>query len=111
MTRRGSGLLLGAVLALVVAGVIALLLVHPNGVQSGTRSPYTLSALAQPDAAAAAHPEGEWHIPAGDYASTRYSGLTDITTQNVAQLKPVFTFDTGLRRGHEAAPLVVGSTM
>jgi PQQ-dependent dehydrogenase (methanol/ethanol family) len=69
------------------------------------------SALAKPAAAAAAHPDGEWHIPAGDYASTRFSTLDQINTANAAQLKPAFTFDTGYKRGHEAAPLVVGTTM
>jgi PQQ-dependent dehydrogenase (methanol/ethanol family) len=61
--------------------------------------------------AAAAHPEGEWHIPAGDYASSRYSELDEIDASNVGQLKPAFTFETGFKRGHEAAPLVVGSMM
>ncbi|MEA2600317.1 MAG: lanthanide-dependent methanol dehydrogenase [Acidobacteriota bacterium] len=55
--------------------------------------------------------DGQWVMPAKDYASTRYSALAQITTANVAQLKPVWTFSTGNVRGHEAAPLVVGSTM
>ena len=60
---------------------------------------------------AADHPEGEWQIPAGDFASSRYSTLNQITAKNVGQLETAFTFDTGFKRGHEAAPLVVGSTM
>jgi len=67
--------------------------------------------LATPAAAAFQHTPGEWHIPAGDYASTRYSDLGEITAENVARLAPAFTFETGLKRGHEAAPLVVGTTM
>jgi lanthanide-dependent methanol dehydrogenase len=55
--------------------------------------------------------DGEWHVAAKDYQSTRFSGLTQITTRNVAALRPAWTFSTGVRRGHEAAPLVVGSTM
>ena len=50
-------------------------------------------------------------MPARDYASTRYSALSQITTQNVRNLRPAWTFSTGVLRGHEAAPLVVGSTM
>ena len=50
-------------------------------------------------------------MAARDYASTRYSELAQITTSNVAQLKPAFTFDTGVQRGHEGAPLVIGDTM
>jgi lanthanide-dependent methanol dehydrogenase len=54
---------------------------------------------------------GDWTMPAGDYASTRFSGLTQITAGNVGDLKVEFTFSTGVDRGQEAAPLVVGSTM
>jgi alcohol dehydrogenase (cytochrome c) len=46
-----------------------------------------------------------------DHANTRYSGLDEINTGNVRNLRPAFTFSTGLDRGHEAAPIVVGSTM
>ena len=37
--------------------------------------------------------------------------LTDINTETVKNLKLAWTFSTGLTRGHEAAPLVVNSTM
>lgn len=50
-------------------------------------------------------------MPAHDYASTRYSALNQINAANVGNLKPAFTFSTGVVRGHEAAPLVVGDTM
>jgi PQQ-dependent dehydrogenase (methanol/ethanol family) len=50
-------------------------------------------------------------MPAKNYASTRYSGLQDITTENVGSLKLAWTFSTGVNAGHEAAPLVVNSTM
>jgi lanthanide-dependent methanol dehydrogenase len=55
--------------------------------------------------------DGQWLRPAKDYASTRYSTLTEITPENVKNLKVAFTFSTGLTRGHEAAPLVVSNTM
>ena len=55
--------------------------------------------------------DGQWVRPAKDYASTRYSTLDQINTQNVKSLKLAFTFSTGLLRGHEAAPLVVNNTM
>src|SRR5690606_34995158 len=45
------------------------------------------------------------------YASTRFSGLTQIDRGNVAGLEPVWTFSMGELRGHEAAPLAIGSTM
>lgn len=47
--------------------------------------------------------DGQWVMPAKNYASTRYSGLQQITAANVASLKPVFTFSTGVLNGHEAA--------
>ncbi|MDB5453554.1 MAG: PQQ-dependent dehydrogenase, methanol/ethanol family, partial [Caulobacteraceae bacterium] len=46
-----------------------------------------------------------------DYASTRYSGLSEINTANVGALKVAFTFSLGVNKGQEAAPIVVGSTM
>jgi PQQ-dependent dehydrogenase (methanol/ethanol family) len=55
--------------------------------------------------------DGQWVMPAKDYASTRYSGLDEINTDNVKNLKVAWTFSTGLVNGHEAAPLVVGDTM
>ena len=55
--------------------------------------------------------DGAWTMPAKDYASTRFSGLDEIRPDNVANLKVAFTFSTGVNKGHEAAPLVVGSTM
>ncbi len=55
--------------------------------------------------------EGDWTMPAHDYASTRYSPLTQLTTANVAGLRVEFTFSTGVNRGQEAAPIVVGDTM
>jgi PQQ-dependent dehydrogenase (methanol/ethanol family) len=55
--------------------------------------------------------DGQWTMAARDYASTRYSGLGQITAGNVHGLRVAWTFSTGVLRGHEAAPLVVGSTM
>jgi len=55
--------------------------------------------------------DGQWVRPAKDFASTRFSGLTEINATNVKNLRPIATFSTGALRGHESAPLVVGSTM
>ena len=62
-------------------------------------------------ALAAVGEDGQWLRAAGDYASTRYSPLAQITAANVRQLRPAWSFSTGGARGHEAAPLVVGDTM
>jgi glucose dehydrogenase len=50
-------------------------------------------------------------MPAKNYASTRYSGLHQITTENVSWLMLARTFSTGVVHSHEAAPIVVNNTM
>jgi PQQ-dependent dehydrogenase (methanol/ethanol family) len=65
----------------------------------------------QPYSGKMAPDDGQWVRPAKDYASTRYSILDQINTQNVKDLKVAWTFNTGADRGHEAAPLVVNNTM
>ncbi|HMH25377.1 MAG TPA: hypothetical protein VK542_02195, partial [Gemmatimonadaceae bacterium] len=45
-----------------------------------------------------AGPPGEWQMPAGDYASSRYSQLASITPQNAAKLKVAWAFSTGVLR-------------
>ncbi|MGH9692691.1 MAG: PQQ-binding-like beta-propeller repeat protein, partial [Bryobacteraceae bacterium] len=52
-----------------------------------------------------------WAIQSGDYNGHRYSKLDQITTENVGQLKVAWTFSTGVLRGHEGGPIVVGDTM
>ncbi|MBZ9733627.1 methanol/ethanol family PQQ-dependent dehydrogenase [Mesorhizobium sp. CA18] len=64
-----------------------------------------------PPAAAAPPDDGQWTMPAKNYASTRYSELAEINEGNVKNLQVAFTFSTGVNKGQEAAPLVVGSTM
>src|ERR1043165_4967057 len=55
--------------------------------------------------------DGQWLMPAKNYASTRFSGLDQINTENAKNLKVAWTFSTGVNRGQEAAPIVVGDTM
>jgi len=55
--------------------------------------------------------DGQWVRAAHDYASTRYSGLAQITSANVRQLRLAWSFHTGVERGQEAAPLVIGDTL
>ncbi|MGH1407092.1 MAG: lanthanide-dependent methanol dehydrogenase XoxF5 [Rhodomicrobiaceae bacterium] len=52
-----------------------------------------------------------WAMPTGDYANTRYSKLSEITAANVGTLKVAWTFSTGVLRGHEGNPLVIGDMM
>ena len=53
----------------------------------------------------------QWVMPLGNYASQRYSSLDQINTTNVKQLQVAWTFSTGVLRGHEGGPLVIGDVM
>ena len=53
----------------------------------------------------------DWVMPTGDYANQRYSQLKQINAQNVRNLQVAWTFSTGVLRGHEGAPLVIGNVM
>jgi glucose dehydrogenase len=76
--------------------------------------PPALAQQATPPVTAPTRPDrddGQWLIPARDYANTRYSALDQINAGNAKDLRLAFTFSTGVTHGHEAAPLVVGDTM
>ncbi|GAC1561547.1 MAG: methanol/ethanol family PQQ-dependent dehydrogenase [Beijerinckiaceae bacterium] len=53
----------------------------------------------------------DWVMPTGDYANQRHTALKQITPENIKNLVPKWTFSTGVLRGHEGAPLVIGDTM
>jgi Glucose dehydrogenase len=52
-----------------------------------------------------------WVLQTGDYANHRYSTLDQINRDNVMDLEVAWQFSTGVLRGHEGAPLVIGSVM
>jgi PQQ-dependent dehydrogenase (methanol/ethanol family) len=53
----------------------------------------------------------QWVMPTGNYANQRYSGLKQITADNVGKLQVAWTFSTGVLRGHEGGPLIIGNMM
>ncbi|GAB4067735.1 methanol/ethanol family PQQ-dependent dehydrogenase [Ancylobacter sonchi] len=53
----------------------------------------------------------QWGIQTGDYANTRYSKLDQINAGNVGKMQVAWSFSTGVLRGHEGGPLVIGDTM
>ncbi len=53
----------------------------------------------------------DWSIQAGNLHNTRYSTLDQITEKNVHKLQVSWTFSTGVLRGHEGSPIVVGDVM
>jgi PQQ-dependent dehydrogenase (methanol/ethanol family) len=84
-----------------------------------TQSAFALGLLVGLPAVASANDEllkmqensKDWVMPNGNYSSTRYSELKQITNENVKHLQPVWTFSTGVLRGHEGGPLVIGDVM
>lgn len=56
-------------------------------------------------------PTGDWTMPAGDYANTRFSPLSEINTGNVKNLHIVGMMADGIPHGHEGGPVVVNKTL
>jgi PQQ-dependent dehydrogenase (methanol/ethanol family) len=52
-----------------------------------------------------------WAMQAGDMYNQRYSKLNQINATNVGRLQVAWTFSTGVLRGHEGSPLVIGNMM
>ena len=53
----------------------------------------------------------QWVMQTGDYFNHRFSKLKQITAANAHELEPVWSFSTGVLRGHEGGPLVIGDVM
>ncbi|MCK5829753.1 MAG: methanol/ethanol family PQQ-dependent dehydrogenase [Methylococcales bacterium] len=52
-----------------------------------------------------------WATALGNYKGTRYSELDQINEKNVKNLQPAWSFSTGVLRGHEGGPLVIGDVI
>jgi lanthanide-dependent methanol dehydrogenase len=52
-----------------------------------------------------------WAAQAGDYANHRWSDLKQINAANVGKLQVAWTMSTGVLRGHEGSPLVIGDML
>ena len=68
-------------------------------------------AMANDDVLKLTSDPNNWASQSGDYTLQRYSKLDQINRDNVKDLKVAWTFSTGVLRGHEGSPLVVGDTM
>ncbi|RRH72319.1 methanol/ethanol family PQQ-dependent dehydrogenase [Falsigemmobacter faecalis] len=53
----------------------------------------------------------QWAQQLGNYAGQRYSELNAINKDNVGKMQVAWTFSTGVLRGHEGSPLVIGGIM
>ena len=75
---------------------------------------FTLScaaASADPDLDQKMGDSANWAAQAGDYANHRWSDLKQINADNVGKLQVAWTMSTGVLRGHEGSPLVIGDTL
>jgi len=69
------------------------------------------TAFADADLDAQMAKSSNWASQAGDYANHRYSELNQVNQGNVNKLQVAWTLSTGVLRGHEGSPLVIGDTM
>jgi PQQ-dependent dehydrogenase (methanol/ethanol family) len=69
------------------------------------------ASLANADLAKLMDVPGNWAAPAHDFSNTRHTRLTQINKSNVNRLQVAWTFSTGVLRGHEGGPLVIGDTL
>lgn len=68
-------------------------------------------ALADSDIDKLTKDPNNWAMQAGGMANQRYSELKQINKGNAKNLQVAWTFSTGVLRGHEGGPIVVGDTM
>src|SRR5262249_56193489 len=66
--------------------------------------PVTADRLKQPD-------DSDWLMYRRTYDSWGYSPLSQITPENAARLKPVWTLQTGQVEGHQAPPMANNGLM
>ncbi|WP_072392454.1 methanol/ethanol family PQQ-dependent dehydrogenase [Hyphomicrobium sp. CS1GBMeth3] len=67
--------------------------------------------LANEDVMKATSDPNNWAMQQGQYSGWRYSELDQVNTSNVKDLKVAWQFSTGVLRGHEGSPIVVGDRM
>jgi hypothetical protein len=81
------------------------------GLVAGFAAAAPMVASAAADQEKAIADANNWAHPRGNHSNNGHSALTQINKGNVKNLKAAWTFATGVNRGHEGSPLVVGSTM
>jgi lanthanide-dependent methanol dehydrogenase len=81
------------------------------GVAALAATVVSVTAMADPDLDKRIADPNQWAAQAGDYANHRWSDLNQINASNVGKLQVAWTLSTGVLRGHEGSPLVIGDTM
>lgn len=82
-----------------------------RGVVLAAAAVISSSALADTDLDSKMADPSNWASQAGDNANHRHTTLKQINEGNVKQLQVAWTMSTGVLRGHEGSPLVIGDTM
>lgn len=70
-----------------------------------------LAAFANADVEKLTADPKNWAMQAGDMYNQRYSKLKQVNAENVNKLQVAWMFSTGVLRGHEGSPLVIGDMM
>ena len=86
-------------------------LISSLAISAGLFGVMSAPAFADDDQLKLMNDDNQWTQPRKDYSNTGYSRLSQINKRNVKNLKLAWTFNTGVNRGHEGAPLVVGDIM
>ena len=81
------------------------------GLVAGATLAMPMMASAAADQEAAMKDANNWVHPRGQQNNQGYSSLAQINKGNVKNLKAAWTFATGVNRGHEGSPVVVGNMM
>src|SRR6185437_5619866 len=69
------------------------------------------AASADPDLDQKMRNPDNWASQAGDDANHRWSDMKQINASNVGKLQVAWTMSTGVLRGHEGSPLVIGDML
>src|SRR6185503_1490276 len=81
------------------------------GIAAMSMTVASVTVIADPDLDQKMSNPANWATQAGDYANHRYSTLSQINSGNVGNLQVAWTLSTGVLRGHEGSPLVIGDMM
>ena len=92
-------------------GLVAGLSVTMPAVAADQAVGKTLRMPVAADQEAAMKDPNNWAHPRGQHDNSGYSKLAQINKANVKNLKAAWTFATGVNRGHEGSPVVVGNMM
>jgi PQQ-dependent dehydrogenase (methanol/ethanol family) len=81
------------------------------GLVVGASLAMPMVASAAADQEAAMKDSNNWAHPRGQHNNQGFSALSQINKGNVKNVKAAWTFATGVNRGHEGSPLVIGNMM